>query len=502
MKVKLSIRDIKQSYTGLKRLAQKAFEEGDISKSTYYIHHCSVVAQQFNWIYADDEIEQLMKQIGEKVIGNDRSAIEINNNRVVLIDDFGVSFVLAIQYVDALLAKGREVLYISTIAGTGKHHDIMPDLSAKKGVTIKRIPLVAGSEDVEDNLRELHKTIVDFAPAHVLLHLCPSTMTAPVVYTLPSNIKSYLINLADQTYWLGAGAIDYCIEFRPFGVTVSQERRGIKPEQQFVLPYYPVVDGNPFQGFPKECTEKGKVLIFSGGDIYKVLDEKRMYWHLVKRLLDTFPEVVFLFATKGDNIGMQFLNQFIKDNHFEGRFIYTKFRPDIDQVLAHADIYMGTCPASGSLISQLASRNGTPILQYYYPGTPDDESEQSLCINDEFQISYQDEEGFMQEADRLIHDAAYRKERGKRLKKAMIQPEQFNEALDHLLNTHESPFPVKTMYVDYALLDERWFALEKAGFLDTMPYLCSLLGTKNLLKYAPILFFKKQVKRIMAKLSR
>lgn len=283
---------------------------------------------------------------------------------------------------------------------------------------------------------------------------------------------------------------------------MSQERRGIKPEQQFVLPYYPVVDGNPFQGFPKECTEKGKVLIFSGGDIYKVLDEKRMYWHLVKRLLDTFPEVVFLFATKGDNIGMQFLNQFIKDNHFEGRFIYTKFRPDIDQVLAHADIYMGTCPASGSLISQLASRNGTPILQYYYPGTPDDESEQSLCINDEFQISYQDEEGFMQEADRLIHDAAYRKERGKRLKKAMIQPEQFNEALDHLLNTHESPFPVKTMYVDYALLDERWFALEKAGFLDTMPYLCSLLGTKNLLKYAPILFFKKQVKRIMAKLSR
>lgn len=499
---KISIRDIQQSYTGLKRMAQQAYKEGDIKKSTYYIHHCSVIAQQFNWIYADDEIEQLMKQIGEKVIGNDRPAIEINNNRVVLIDDFALSFVLAIQYVDALLAKGREVLYITTTAGTGRYNDITPVLSAKKGVITKRIPLVAGTDDLEDKLREMQKTIVDFAPTHVLLHLCPSSMTAPVVYTLPENIKSYLINLADQTYWLGARAIDYCIEFRPFGVTVSRQRRGIEPKQQLMLPFYPVVDGNPFQGFPKECEEDGKVVIFSGSDIYKVLDEKRMYWHLVKRLLDTFPEVVFLFATKGDNIGMQFLNQFVKDNHFGGRFIYTKFRPDIDQVLAHADIYMGTCPASGSLMSQLAARNGTPILQYYYPGTSDDETEQALCINDEFQISYQDEEGFMQEAGRLIHDAAYRKARGERLKKAMIQPEQFNEALDHLLNTHESPFPVKTMYVDYALLEERWFALETAGFLDTMPYLCSLLGTKNMLRYAPVLFFKKQLKRLKAKLSR
>ena len=493
MQVKLSIRDIRQSYTGLRRLAQKAFEEGDIRKSTYYIHHCSVIAQQFNWIYADNEMEQLLKQIGEKVIGGNTASIETDNKRVVLVDDFSVPFILAIQYIDALLANGREVLYITTLAGTGKHHDITPDLSTKEGVITKRIPLIGGSKDIEEKLRELHQTIVEFAPAHVLLHQSPSTMTSPVVYTLPENVKSYLINLADQTYWMGVGAIDYCIEFRPFGVTVSQERRGIKPKQQLMLPFYPVVDGNPFQGFPEECKEKGKVLIFSGGDIYKVLDEKRMYWYLVKKLLDTFPEVVFLFATKGDRFGIDFLKGFIKENHFEGRFIYTKFRPDIYQVLAHTDIYMGTCPASGSLMSQLAAINATPILQYYYPGTPDDETEQALCINEQFQISFQDEDAFMQEADRLIKNANYRKSQGVRIQKAMIQPEQFNKAVEQILTTQESPYPVTTKHVDYDMLDERWFALEAAGFIHTMPYLCSLLGEKNLIKYAPILYVKKKI---------
>ena len=139
------------------------------------------------------------------------------------------------------------------------------------------------------------------------MHIFANSTIIPTLYRISEKIDRYIINLADQTFWLGAKAIDYVLEFRQFGVSVSQQRRGIKPEQQLLVPFYPIVDENPFQCFPKECTEEGKVLIFSGGDIYKVLDEKRMYWHLVKRLLDTFPEVVFLFATKIDGIIIFFI---------------------------------------------------------------------------------------------------------------------------------------------------------------------------------------------------
>ena len=421
MKLSLSIDDIKRSYNGLKRLAQKSFKNGDLSRAIFYIYHCSVIAQQFNWIYADDEIEQLLKQIGNRIVTNEIVDNIPNPKRVVFVDDFCTSFVLAIQYIDALIASNREILYIATQPENngGKYKDILPILKEKKQVQIKRIPLTI--QNSKDCLLDLYKAIVDYAPSQVLLHLRPSSLSIPVLYALPPKIKTYLINLADQTFWLGAGLIDYCIEFRPFGVTVSRERRGIKPKQQLMLPYYPVVDNNPFQGFPKQCAEYGKVTIFSGGDIYKVLDDKQMYWHLVKRLLNTFPEIVFIFATKADNIGMDFLSRFITENHFEDRFIYTKFRSDINEVLAHTDIFMGTCPASGSLISQLAARNATPILQYYYPDTPDDETEQSLCINDTFQISYQEEELFMQEAERLIKNVEYRKQVGVRLQNTLFK---------------------------------------------------------------------------------
>ena len=103
MKLSLSIDDIKRSYNGLKRLAQKSFKNGDLSRAIFYIYHCSVIAQQFNWIYADDEIEQLLKQIGNRIITSDIVDYESNPKRVVFLDDFCTSFVLTIQYVDALL---------------------------------------------------------------------------------------------------------------------------------------------------------------------------------------------------------------------------------------------------------------------------------------------------------------------------------------------------------------------------------------------------------------
>ena len=74
------------------------------------------------------------------------------------------------------------------------------------------------------------------------------------------------------------------------------ERRGLKREQLLMLPFYPVKDPNPFQGFPLEAN--GHLTIFSGGDIYKTLDKRRTYWKLVKMILDKYPDVVFLFATK------------------------------------------------------------------------------------------------------------------------------------------------------------------------------------------------------------
>lgn len=492
--LRLSLNDIKNAYKGVKAQAVEAFDKGDYERSMEYVRHCATIAQQFNWIYADDELEELLKNIALKIIPQAENDYTPIRDRVVLYDDFCVSFILALQYVDALVAAGKELLYITFNQQSGKFSSIIPVIQSKYP-NVKIVNL-AKKSIIQSNI-DFYQEIMNFRPEQILLHVFANTIIIPALHTLPKVTNKYIINLADQTFWLGAKVVDYVLEFRHFGVSVSQQRRGIKLKQQLLVPFYPIVDNNPFQGFPKECTEEGKVLIFSGGDIYKVLDEKRMYWHLVKRVLDTFPEVVFLFATKIDGIGIEFLKSFIHENNYEGRFVYTKFRPDINEVLAHVDIFMGTCPVCGSLMSQLAARNAKPILQYYYPGTPDDETEQAICINERFSISFDNEEAFMNEAGRLIKDVDYRKMQGERLQRAMMTENQFNELVKDTLATNKTQIPLQPYRFDYRQLDDRWFALEKAGYISSLSYLYHLLGAKKCLRYAPIVFVKKHLSTLL-----
>lgn len=492
--LRLSLNDIKNAYKGVKAQAIEAFYRGDYERSMEYVRHCATIAQQFNWIYTDDELEELLKNIALKIIPQAENDYTPVKDRVVLYDDFCVSFILALQYVDALVAAGKELLYITFNQQSGKFSSIIPIIQSKYPNV--RIVNLAKNSIIQGNI-DFYQEILNFRPEQILLHVFANTIIIPALHALPKVTSKYIINLADQTFWLGAKVVDYVLEFRQFGVSVSQQRRGIKPAMQLLVPFYPIVDNNPFQGFPKECTEEGKVLIFSGGDIYKVLDEKRMYWHLVKRVLDTFPEVVFLFATKIDGIGMEYLNSFIHDNNYEGRFVYTKFRPDINELLAHVDIFMGTCPVCGSLMSQLAARNATPILQYYYPGTPDDETEQAICINEQYPISFDNEDAFMREAEKLIRNADYRTQQGKRLQRAMITENQFNELVKNTLATNKTQKPLQPYRFDYQQLDDRWFALEKAGYISSISYLYHLLGAKKCLRHAPIVFAKKHLSTLL-----
>ena len=489
--LKVSKKDIRQGYKGIKHLAKKALKKGDVEKSLEYINNCVTIAQQFNFIYSDYELEALLKQIGEKVLPEPPKDYEAVKDRVVFFDDFCVSFILAIQYLDALVAEGKEILYLlyEKRRNFNTIMDKIKDYPRLKVVVVKE-------ENKEKLLNELYNQIIQFCPEKIMLHIEANSLIVPVMYQMPEIIDRYIVNLADQTFWLGAGAVDYVLEFRQFGVSVSQQRRKINPQQQLLVPFYPVVDGNPFQGFPEGMQKDGKVVIFSGSDLYKVLDKKRMFWHLVKRVLDTFPEVVFWFATKLEKNANEYIEKFIADNHFEGRFVYTKFRPDINEVLAHVDIFMGTCPVCGSLMSQLAARNATPILQYYYLGTPDDETEQAICVNEEFNISFDNEADFMVEAEKLIHDPNYRKKQGERLQKAMVSPEQFNTMVAKAISKNETPIPLKPFAVDYKLLDNRWFELQELGHVDIGPYICGVLGKRKQIFYVPALYLKKQIAKI------
>lgn len=497
--MKLTKKDVKVGVNALKRKAVKLFRKGDVYEAMHYLNVCSVIMGQFNFQYADDDIELLLRRIAEKSI-RQSDAFRPQSNHWVLYDDFCSTYVLGLQWLEAMALSGRQLLYVTTrdINAESRHKNILDRVAEYKNVKMEIIP----QGNAFKRAQALYDAIVRFNASKVVLHKAPTGSVMDLVLPiLPKDIDSYVINLSDQTFWLGARSVDYCLEFRQFGVSVSLQRRGLKREQLLMVPFYPADDRNAFKGFPPECTDD-KIVVFSGGDFYKTLDDSRMYWKLVREILNKYPQVVFLFATKNIPEGDREIYRFIKDNRFEGRFIYINFRSDIFQVFAHCDIYMGTSPTSGSLMSQLAAINAKPILQYYEPGTPDDETEQAICINETFGISFHDEYGFMREADRLIVDLGYRRMQGERLQRAMMQHEQFNTLVLETLEANQTQIPIHEYVINYKRLDDRWYYLEKAGYIDTMPYLYGNLGFKDCLRYAPLLFLKKNNDRVQKKLRR
>ena len=494
--MRLTKKDIQRGFEAIKKKADRVSHEGSYTSAKRYLDDCSTVASQFNLKYADDDLERMLKYLAEKTI-QQVSEYEPLADRWILYDDFCTTYVLGLQWHEAMALSGRQILYLTTrdVIAESRHKNILDRVAEYSNVTAESIP----QGDDFERAQVLYDAIIRSRASKIIIHKRPTRSVIDMVLpVLPSGLTSYVINLSDQTFWLGARSVDYCLEFRPFGASVSLQRRGLQRNQLLMVPFYPADDRNAFAGFPSECSA-GKTVIFSGGDFYKTLDEKRVYWKLIQKILNHYPQVVFLFATKNIPEGDRDINRFIEENHFEGRFIYINFRPDIYQVFAHCDIYMGTSPVSGSLMSQLAAINAKPILQYYEPGTPDDETEQAICINDHFAISFQDEDGFLKEADRLITDKEYRQEQGVRLQKAMMQREQFNSLVLKTLETNQTQFPVNDFEINYQVLDDRWYYLEKAGYLQTMPYIYSTLGARDCLGYAPGLFLKKKLDKILDK---
>ena len=475
----LSLNEIKKSYALLKQMVLQAFQSGDLELTLSAIDKAVVFVQQFNWIYTDNELEQLLNEISKQKLKSKDNYLALAS-RVVLYDDWCTSYILVLQYVEALSLNFEEVLYITSKDVSGVPN-ILDRISTFTNVKITVIPK---NPNRFERSQKILDTIIHFHPSKLFLHIGYNSPITLALYSMPSGIVRYLINLADQIFWLGAQGIDYTLEFRPFGATVSLEKRGLKKEQLLYLPFYPVRDRNPFQGFPEQT--KGKVVIFSGGDFYKTLDPKNTYWDLVRDVLNDNPEAVFLYATK-NLIGnsKEFINSFISTNRFEERFIYIGFRPDIDEVFKHCDIFMGTCPVCGSLTSQLAAANSKPILQYYLPETYDDETEQALCHNEKLQISFNDKKAFMVEAKKLIQDKNYRIECGEMIHQAMFSKEQFNKIFLEVVKSNVSALPLKT--IDYKTVTERWWWNEKMGFTNNIQFLFILFGKKKyLLKYPQV----------------
>lgn len=491
-------------YNKIKKLSIKSFKDGHFSKALNFIRFGARVAYVFNHIYKDDEFDNLLKRLSLKVIKNQNDFSPIKN-RFVFFDGFGLSNQgLVHQYIRALIAWNVEFLYI---CGSKKVESeiILNEISLYPKSIILIIDL---NLNKCEQINQVYNGIANYKPQKAFLYLTPWDVVAlTAFYALPQVVK-YQINLTDHAFWLGVSCIDYSIEFRNYGFNISNKKREIPIDKLLIQPFYPVVIQSEFKGLPSDITSD-KVILFSGGAYYKIYGNNGFYFRIVKQLLDSHKNTVLIYAGTGEDKPFK---QFIKENKFEDRVYLVGFRSDINEIFENCDIYLGTYPTSGGLMSQYAGINKKPILAFAPNNDKSGIVEDFVFQNNKDTtkvITHLDMDDFFEEARKLIENIEYRISVGELYSNNIISPEQFNFDLYNLIETNTNQIQITDIELNNESLFERNIEIENNYVKTFGLYLFSHLKLSAIfyfpiyaINYLPTLLlryrnliFKKNVKK-------
>jgi hypothetical protein len=382
------------------------------------IRAAATLAYQLNFCFVDLELESLLQEIGKNTV-----KVGISNpiaNRIILYDSFGLDNKgLTQQYITALKQFNCDFLYILCNQNNIYTKDIMAELLNTSNASVKIIDY--NLKDSE-KIIELSKIISEFQPQKAFLHMVPWDVVGVAVWGTFKCVTRYLINLTDHAFWLGVTCLDYCIEFREYGATISIEQRGIQTDKLKYLQYYPVFNSerSPFQGLP--LVNDDNFVVLSGGAFYKVYGEDGLYFKIILRILNENPKVIIFFAGSGED---EPFKNFIKENRLETKVFLIGSRLDLKKVFEKSDLYLCTFPVNGGLISLHASANGLLPISYTYPNLPFNNLEQLYNFKTPLKLTFTEIEKFHQEVNKSIREKKYRNDKALIIRDAIPTMEQF-----------------------------------------------------------------------------
>ena len=463
---------IDKLFVKFKQKAQKSLEHGRYDNCLKFLKAACRTAYTFYIGFTDDEIEEMLRRLSGKIRKKENKRL---NHRCIFYDTFSQDAQgLTMQYVDAIIAAGWEMLYITEFGlDDPRSTRLKKTLAAYSKATVITVPK---SKKGMAKAQFVYDAIMEYAPDKLFMHIHPSAVEAVTAfYALPNEIAKYQINLTDHAYWVGAGCVDYSFEFREYGASLSVGRRGIAKDHVFLLPYYPMMKEAEFQGFPK--ASESKVKIFSGASFYKIIDENDTFFKLNKAILDANPDAITLFAGGGD---MAMLNGLIDKYKLQGRFIPIGQRNDIFECYKHSDIYLSSYPLGGGLMAQFAAHAGLPIIALANP-TSSGRIEEMVCQKHEEVITFDNVDALVAEASRLINDEAYRKSRGQAMRDCVIGVDEFNRNFKESVVTGKTQYPLaieENVKLHYLNVDDKLKLENKTKGFPKMVFMT--LGTSGI----------------------
>lgn len=415
-----------------KKIIEKEFEKQNYENALKGIEICAATLYLSNIKYMDSFLEEMIKKISSKIVINNTTATD--NNVVLFYDGFGLSNRGLAEIYLKSLCKIKKIIYVTY---KKNESNISPFLAyiSKSGGNVSFI----SSKTKIDSINDLNKVIRQYNPKFVFYYSTPDDVVGTTVLNAyKGSLTRYQINLTDHAFWLGAKAIDYCLEFREYGASVSSKFRNINVDNMIMLPYYPIINDKKFTGYPFLYNENTK-FVFSGGSLYKTFSKDNKYYKIIEYLLTNYPDVIFWYAGEGDKTNIDLISK-----KYPGRVYYTHEREDFFEIIKQCYFYLSTYPVCGGLMFQYVAKAGKIPLTLRYDAITDD----FLLNQKNLGIQFDNYSELIAELDKIMNDETYVKTKGAEVYNSVIDEEHFDEAIEDLLLNNKTCFQFDVKDID------------------------------------------------------
>ena len=365
--MKINGRKVAKDYGFYKRKAFEYWESGDMRKAMISVCACGELAYGYfcEESFGDDELDELLYQMGKEKFTI--PAIEQQNDkRVVFFDSFASdNRGITEQYLDALHYNGYEILFVTSNTQFSNESKLGKLFAGYKNC---RVVVLPEPNHIIPSANQVAQEIADWHASKVFIHIGPYDVLPVMLFSQYNGmLHRYFINLTDHAWWLGRNCIDTNLEFRQFGLALSTEVRGIDKKKEALIPYYPVsqLNNETIDNLLPEGLE-GKFEIVTGGTFYKYLDADFTLLKIVQRILKENENAVLLMVGTGK--AGELYKRKAEEKGLKGRIYLMDNTPYLLSVFEHAQLYLCSYPMGGSLMAQIAAKQGLPVVAYCKKG--------------------------------------------------------------------------------------------------------------------------------------
>lgn len=468
----------------LKKIAQQSTDAHNYEKALSALSVCGNILYEYNQRYKDDDIENMLLEIGDNLISipSDFRPKETHPVQTVLFyDGFGLDLRgLAANMTKNIAAIGYRLIYvtISRVKNFQPHiHRELEDFN------VEYVYIDTDSSYVQW-VEQLNQVFIEYAPQVAYFYTLPYDVSGATVFNqYKDRVIRLLVNLTDHAFWVGLNAFDYCGASRAMGAWINFHGRGIPKEKMYC---------NRSNIFISEKIPLGELpfdtnrfrYVFSGGSLYKTLgDSNNYFYRIIEHIVTTYPDVNFLYAGEGD--GSEF-EKLIKK--YPGRVFLIHEREDFYQIIQGSIFFLNTYPMFGGQMMRYSVYAGKiPVTLKH-----NDDGEGILFYQNELGIEFDTYDEVIEEIDQILTNNEYRKQKESRLSMAVCSITKAQENLKQMIETQVSPLPVVIEEFDTGKFRQEY--LERLDYDKLKEIIVEKQINRSLMSSFPKMFYKYRQK--------